>query len=188
MSLFYDVSRKELLDIRNEIFVSTGIPVLEKNGFVKSPFKSIHWGRNNLKDFSYDLCRVNEYSQLEKITAHISRGDRWIKVSLNSFELRPEIKSLDQLVGKDGMKFYLPPNSLTEMRLRTDDSIPLFNNHFYDHKLKPFYTKWGYEKSVSGLTERIKRDLSNINYFFNFWHTLHKPLVTDWEGNTTLNQ
>ncbi|MES2276415.1 MAG: hypothetical protein V4592_10355 [Bacteroidota bacterium] len=183
MELFYKVSRKELLDIRNEIFVKNGIPALEKNGFERSPFTVANYGRNNLKDFTYDLCRVNELSHLEKITTHISRGDRYIKIFLNIFELRPAIHSLGQLKKNEGMPFYLPPNSIAEMRLRSGDfkGMPLFN--FTHHKLKSFYFKSGYRSSVKDLKNLIESDLTDIDHFIKRWHELHQPMITDWEGN-----
>jgi len=40
MGSLYKISEKELLSARNSIFKEAGIPALEKNGFVKSPFKT----------------------------------------------------------------------------------------------------------------------------------------------------
>jgi hypothetical protein len=78
MGVFYKVSPKELLEIRNNIFLSKGLPTLVKNGFEKSPFSSSWFGRNNLRDFSYEFCRINEQSHLEIIEIYIDRGDSWI--------------------------------------------------------------------------------------------------------------
>ncbi len=143
MGIIYKVSAKELLDIRNKIVLETAIPSLSKSGFQKTPFSSSWFGRNNLKDFTYELCRLRSDSILEIIEIHISRGDRWIQVFLNIFELKPLVKSLDQLDGADALHYKLPPNSITKMRLRTDDmkGPPFFRlSYMHGHKLKTFKT------------------------------------------------
>src|SRR5215217_2943123 len=127
MGLFYKPSRKELLEIRNGIFLNNGLTALYKNGFSKSPFSTSLYGRNNLNDFSYVLCRLSSGSILEHIIVHITRGDKWIKIYLNVFQLHPRVDSLESLKGLEGTKYHLPPNSLSEMRIRSDDykGIPL---------------------------------------------------------------
>lgn len=51
--MLYRVSAKSLLSIRNSILLNA-IPILEEQGFEKSPFISSWFGRNNLGDFTYD--------------------------------------------------------------------------------------------------------------------------------------
>ncbi|WP_337043134.1 hypothetical protein [Emticicia sp. 17c] len=183
MALFYKVSDKEFLKIRSKIFTEAGIPELEKNGFEKSPFSTAWFGRNNLQDFTYELCRVVNGSLLEILVTHISRGDSWIQIYLNVFKLNPEIKSCDALKNVDGIQFHLPPNSITKMRLRIDDfkGMPLFR--FVEHKIGTYYTKNGFESEVEKLRKLIKKDMTNIDHFVKRWHELHTPLVTDWKGN-----
>ncbi|MFC0516332.1 hypothetical protein ACFFGT_19090 [Mucilaginibacter angelicae] len=183
MGLFYKVSPKTLLETRNKIFVETAIPALQKKGFEKSPFTSSWFGRNNLNGFSYALCRVSGHSRMEFIETHISRGDRWIKIFLNIFELQPQVTSVQQLRGMDGFQFHLPPNSITRMRLRIDDfkGMPLFRTK--EHKLRRYYSKWGFNKRVAQLNRLIANDLNNIDHFVSRWYELHKPLLTDWNGN-----
>lgn len=182
MGLFYKASAKQLLEIKNEIFVQNGIPALEKNGFQKSPFAVDWFGRNNLGDFTYELCRLSVQGHLETITTHICRGDSWIQIYLNVFDVRPLLESLEQLRSVDGMQFHLPPNTLTRMQLREDDfkGMPLFN--MVHHKMNSYYTKSGYQRSIRQLSKLIKGDLNNINGFVQRWHKLHEPLVTTWEG------
>ena len=183
MVKFYKVSEKELLAVRNNIFKENGIPALIANGYVKSPFSGAWYGKNNLGDYTYELCRVVRPSQLEIIVTHISKGDKWIKIYLNIFNLVPAIEFCNQLKDIDGIKFALPPNNLSRTRLRIDDyeGIPLFRS--VEHKIGNFYSKNGYETQVSKLTELIKSDMSNIDMFVKGWHRAHKPIVTDWEGN-----
>lgn len=182
MKLFYKVKAKDLLAIRNEIFVKNGIPQLEKNRFEKTPFPEKLFGKNNLGDYTYELCRLNSSSHLEAITAHISRGDSWIKIYLNVFKLKPTLRTLNPLKDMDGMQFSLPPNTLTRMRLREDDfeGMPLFNTVKY--KVKSFYTESGFQERLDELSKLIEKDLSNIDSFIKRWHELHQPMVTDWEG------
>lgn len=183
MGLYYKISDKELLSVRNAIFLEDGIPCLNKNGFIKSPFSTAWGGKNNLGDYTYELCRISNGSILEFIVTHISKGDYWIKIYLNVFKLYPEVIECKQLINTDGLHFHLPPNSLTKMRLRIDDfkGIPLFRRT--EHRLKKFNTQNGFEKSVEKLRILIRKDMSNIDSFVKRWHEMHKPLVTDWNGN-----
>lgn len=184
MGLFYKVAPKTLLKVRNEIFEKHGIESLQKRGFQKAPFPETLFGKNNLGDYTYDLCRLNKRSkQLELIVTHVAREDRWIQMYLNIFELRPAIESLDQLQQTNGMQFRLPPNSLTKMRIRSDDfkGMPLFNTVHY--KLNSFYTERGFQKRANELAQLIENDCINIDQFVAKWHELHQPIVTTWEGN-----
>jgi hypothetical protein len=182
MGIFYSLSDKELLEIRNKIFFKSGIETLKKNGFEKSPFSTSWYGRNNLGDYTYELCRLSSNSFIEIVTTHISKGDSWIKIFLNIFQLTPEVKSLRQLDGVDGLQFHLPPNSVTKMRLRVDDfkGLPLFN--FVEHKIKSYNSKNGLQKRIEKLSKLIEKDLSNIDSFVQRWHEMHQPVVTNWNG------
>ena len=185
MSLSFKVSDKELLAVRNKIFKEFGIPELEKNGFVKSPFSCSWYGRNNLNDYTYELYRLSGNSVLERIETYISRGDRYIKVFLNIFKLSPHINSIEQLQGCVGLDYCLPPNSLTEMQLRLDDykGPPLFFMLFCpEHKLGRSCSKGGFDRKVGKLAELIKKDMANIDSFVKRWHELHQVNQTDWEG------
>lgn len=187
MGLFYKISDKELLKIRNKIFLESGIPALKNNSFEKSPFSTAWFGKNNLGDYTYELCRVSQGSRLEIIVTHISKGDNWIKIFLNIFELKPKLNSLEHLKGVDGLQYHLPPNSLTKMRLHIDDikGIPLFNYHFMfgGHKIQSSNSESGVKRSIKKLSNLIEKDLTNIDSFVKRWHELHQPNVTDWEGN-----
>ena len=185
MGLFYNAPSKDSLKTRNTLLLSSGIPALKKHGFDNSPFTSSYFGRNNQGDFSYDFCRVNSFSQLEIVTAHISRGDSWIKIFLNVFELHPNIKSLEQLKGVDGLQFHLPPNSVTSMRLRIDSSeFTPFRNLLFEkqHKLGRYFTKRGFENRAKELGHLIENDLNDIDHFVKRWHTINTMLVVDWNG------
>jgi hypothetical protein len=190
MSLFFKPSAKELLEFRNQIVLESGIPLLEK-GFKKSPFSTSWFGRDSLHGYTYELCRLTPESKLQVIEIQITRGDKWIKFILNIFKLTPNPESLDQLNGVDGLQFKLPPNSITEMRLRVDDikGPPLFDYNFMfrKHKIGSYYTKSGLSKRIKQLSEIIERDLNNIDHFIERWHELHEPLVTTWEGHPIKN-
>src|SRR5690606_18071434 len=127
---------KDLLEIRNKIFLQQGVPALNSVGFYKSPYKTDWFGRNNLNDFTYSFCRLKN-SLLERIDTHISLGDRWIKIYLNVFELYPHISNIDELVDHDSIKYVTPPSSLGKMRLNKDNykGLPLFNLASDRHKL-----------------------------------------------------
>ncbi len=139
----------------------------------------------NIKGYSYELCRLN-YNFLENLDYSVLKGESWIKIHLNIFELEPVPNQIEELTGKNGIKFHLPPNSLTKMRLRSDDykGPPLFYMMFLpEHKIGSYYTKSGYEAELYKLKKLIKSDMENIDDFVKKWHELHKPNVTDWDGN-----
>jgi len=92
-----------------------------------------------------------------------------------------------QLKGVDGLQFALPPNSISDMRLRCDDfkGPPLLNYHymFRNHKIKSYLTKSGLTRSANDLSKIIGSDLTDIDYFVKRWHDLHQPATTTWEGH-----
>jgi hypothetical protein len=166
--------------------VEKGIPALLKNGFQRSPFSSAAHGRNHLKDFSYQMCRLNNESELEMIDVYICRRDKWIKINLNIFQVSPELTSLDQLKGLVGLQYRLPPNSISEMRLRQDDIKGIFLFAFFfgrQHKVRSYQTRWGFRLRIALLGRLLERDMTGIDRFIRRWHDLHKSLVVDWEGH-----
>ncbi len=183
MGLFYKAPPKKFLEIRSGIFEEYGVPGLKKNGFEQSPYNGMRFGKLQPSIYAYDLCRLSAGSHLETITVYISKGDRWIQISLNIFKLDPALQSLDQLKGLELMQFLLPPNSITQMRLRMYDykGMPLFRT--VEHKVKSYYSKRGFEKRIDQLSKLIERDMNNIDHFVKRWHELHQPATTDWEGN-----
>lgn len=186
MGFFYKASDKELLEIRKKIFTDHGLPPLTKNGFVKSPFSTSWFGKDDLGGYQYDLCRLNDNDHLEMLNVYILRRDKWIKVDLNIFKLKPHLQSVDQLQGLDGVQFSIPPNSRTKMRLRNDDikGPPLLSYDFWfkQHKLSGYYTRSGLTSRANELGKLLETDLENIDHFVRRWHELHRPLVTSWEG------
>jgi hypothetical protein len=82
MGLFYKVSPKEMTDLRKKIFLEKGIPALNQQGFVRSPFSTSWYGYQQGIGYSYYLCRLTDNSTLETITVDIVRGDRWIQIKL----------------------------------------------------------------------------------------------------------
>lgn len=183
MGLFYSMSDKKLLEIRNKIFNEKGIPALEKNEFKQSPFSTSWYGKDDLGGYSYEFCRLSKTSHLQLLFVDIIKGDRWIQMHLNIFKLLPELNSIAQLQGLSGLQYHLPPNSLGKMRLRIDDykGIPLFRTK--EHRLKSFNTENGLKLRVRQLEKLIEKDLQNIDSFIERWHELHQPNLTDWEGN-----
>lgn len=186
MGLFYKATPKEITSLRNNIFIEKGIPALNQKGFVRSPFSTAWYGRDEHAGFTYELCRLNANSALEIITVYINRGDRWIQIILNIFELHPAVTSIEQLTGVDGLQYCLPPNSISEMRLRTDDRkrAPIFDlgNMYNNHKIYSYYTQKGLKQRVNELGSRIEKDLLNIDQFIARWHELYMPNKTNWKG------
>jgi hypothetical protein len=181
MGLFYKRSDKEILKLRNKIFLEKGLPLLKQNGFHKSTFKGIWFGGNNLGYF-YELCRLSNESHLEIISIQIVRGDSWIKTFINVFELTPILKSLDKLDGIDGIKFHLPPNKMSKMRI--EDFLP--NRIFTwnkEHRIRTYYSEWGLNRRIKELSNLIEKDLGNIDSFIQKWHKIHTPIITTYDGN-----
>lgn len=182
--MFCSKTDKQLLEIRNQIFLENGVPFLNENNFKKSPFSTAWYGKNNLGDYTYEFCKLLKKSDLVIITTHISKGDKWIKIILNVFNIEPNPKSLKDLQNNDGLQFSLPPNSLTEMRLRVDDfeGMPLLN--FKNHKLKNYNTERGFNNRIKELSTLIKEDMINIDSFIDKWYKKHTPILVDWEGKS----
>ena len=187
MGLFYKVSDKELLERRNKIFVDKGIFALSKNGFRQSPFSGAWFGKDDDGGYSYELCRLTRDSEVQILEADIIKGESWIQIRLNIFKLNPNIVSFEELRDLDGIQFHLPPNSITRMRLRSDDykGPPLFYMLFLpEHKIGKYKSKTGLERRIKELGDLIEKDMSNIDYFVKRWHEIHgEPMVTDWKGN-----
>lgn len=188
MKVTFKISEKELLNARNSIFKDYGIPELEKNGYVKSPFKTSWFGQydSNIRGYSYELCKLADQNQLHFISSCMLKGDERIKISLNIFALNEKLHSLDDLKDCDGINFKLPPNHSTSMQLRSDDykGPPLIYMLFLpEHKLGKINSQSSFEKEVSKLKDLIKKDLTNIDSFVHSWYELHMPYITDKEGN-----
>ena len=173
------VSDKTLLKIRNSILINA-IPILEEQGFEKSPFISSWFGRNNLGDFTYDLARLSN-SCIELLTFHISKGDKWIKAYLNIFDLFPIPKTLSEL------------NKINDNRTQMRLDIELPKRNFIDfifpkkeYRLKNFFTYSGLVKRQCELENVLKHDFKNIDLKIEMWYKAHKPMKTDWEGKPIL--
>lgn len=185
MGLFYKTTPRQNLELRNRIFLDRGIPALTKNGFERSPFTTSWFGRNELNDFRYELFRLNSEKELEAITVDIIRGENWIQIRLNIFEPQPELKSLKEIQGEDGLKYHLPPNSIKLMRLRSDDykGLPLCYMLLYPkHKIGPYFSERGFLKRAEGLANLIEKDMLNIDSFVKRWKEMYLPNRVSWNG------
>lgn len=187
----FKISDKELVNARNTIFKDYGIPELEKKDYVKSPFKTSWFGQydSNIGGYSYELCNLTSQNHLIIITATMVKGDKWIKINLNIFELKEKINSLEELKDSEGINFHLPPNNSTNMRLRSDDykGPPLFHMLFSpEYKLGNVKSQVSFEKEVNKLRDLVKKDMANIDSFVKRWYELHKPYKTDKEGNVVI--
>lgn len=188
MGMFYKVSDKQLLKDRNELFKEVGIPALESKDFVRSIFSTSWNGEydKSIRGYSHEFYRLRSKKYLEKVDVTIMSGEKWIQIYLNIFELTPELELLTELNKNEGTKFGMIANSLTRMRLRSDDykGPPLFYMLFLpEYKIGNYYTKSGYESEIKKLKKLIKSDMENIDDFVKRWYQLHKPNITDWEGN-----
>ncbi|WP_440557251.1 hypothetical protein [Treponema succinifaciens] len=156
-------SEKEILKIRNDIFIQDVVPILEKNGFVKSPFKTACFGRtSNNNIFIYEMCRLRKDSRLEFVITKISRYDRYIKIYINAFKPYPPIKSVYSLKDYDSTNYEILPNSGRE---------------------KKFHTDKGRIKRTTELKNRATAKVNKIESFFDKWYSKYCPYVTKWNGD-----
>ena len=188
MGVFYKISDKQLLKDRNELFKEVDIPELKKNTFETETFKNSWSGEYNksIQGYSYQFARIKEKRFLETMDVYILKGEPWIQIYLNVFELSPVIETVSLLKNNEGLSFGIPPISTTRMRLRNDDykGPPLFYMLFLpQHKIGRYYSKSGYKTEIRKLKKLIKSDMENIDDFVKRWYELHKPNITDWEGN-----
>lgn len=188
MSLFYISTDKEILFERHKLFQEVGVPALLKNGFEFDPFKTSWHGQydKGIQGYIYQFARLSENKYLERLEVYIIKGESWIQIFLNIFELLPRLDFLSDLNQFEGIKYGTTPNNLTKMRLRNDDykGPPIFYMLFLpEYRLGKFYTNAGFLKEVKKLKELIKSDMENIDSFVKRWHEKHKANVTDWKGN-----
>lgn len=180
MSLFYKASDKELVKLKNDIFKERGIPALTQNGFYRSPFSTGWFGKNDAGGYSYEFCRVVDESRLDMILVYINKKDRWIQIHLNIFQLNPNVKSIEQLKGVDGLQFHLPPNSSSLRRITAPRRL-IFAG-FPRHKIRFFFSRAGLKRRLKQLGNLLENDLKNIDNFVLQWIGERKPLTTDWKG------
>ena len=178
--MIYRISDKESAKARNALFLERGLPALEKNGFVKSPYTTAWFGRDNHRGFSYEMVRLGGDSNLEMMLVYIIYGERWIQEHINVFRLSPKVSSIDSLAGLDGLGFHLPPCSKSLTRLTPPGGL-IFAG-FPQHRLRFFLTKSGFNRRVSQLGKVLEKDLRDIDSFFDRWHAENQPISTDWTG------
>ena len=181
-------SEKEISKIRNDIFIQDVVPILEKKGFVKSPFKTACFGRtSNNNIFIYEMCRLRKDSRLEFVITKISRYDRYIKIYINAFKPYPPIKSVYSLKDYDSTNYEILPNSGREMWIDVDfiAGPPLFSKDFWFNclKLKKFHTDKGRIKRTTELKNRATAKVNKIESFFDKWYSKYCPYVTKWNGD-----
>lgn len=176
----YKVPAKELVKIRNSLFLERGLPALQKKGFIQSPYTTAWFGRDNHRGFSYELLRLKGNSTLEIILVYIIYGEPWIQEHINVFKLSPEVTSMSELSGLDGMNFHLPPSSIKLTRLAPPRGL-IFAG-FPQHKLRFFFTKSGLNRRISQLGAALEKDLTDIDSFFTRWYVENQPTTTDWHG------
>ena len=185
VQMFYKVSEKEMLKDRNDIFLKDIVPILQKKGFEKSPFKSSCFGYCNSYVYIYEMCRLNN-SLLEFVETDICRKDKYIKIYINSFKLTPEIRSVFSLKGIDGLKYKIPPCSAKKMRIDIDfiDCPPVFSINFWFKTLKigHYFTRKGYARQIKRLKSLAQEKVRNIDCFFKKWYVRHSPNITEWDG------
>ena len=189
--MFYKPKPKENLDLRNKLFLEHGIAALKEQGFEKSPFKVDWYGRTNHNDFAYTLYKLVNENELQKVETHIIRNENWIQIRLNIYKITPNINSLEELKESDGLKFHVPPNSFSEMRLRSDtyNCIPLFYMLFLpEHKIGQYFTKNGFKKKLNKLSELILKDMRNIDSYVEKWKEKYTPKIVDWNGEMVVDK
>ena len=185
MRLIYKASEKELMNLRNSIFVEKCIPALNLLGFEKCPFSTSWFGRNNLGDYSYYFSRIINKTMIQIVTVEINKGDTWIQVYLNIFKLVPAVEKLEQLNKNGGLKFFLPPNSLSEIRLPYYKNPPILQYRFWfkEHKIGYYLTKNGLTNRIQELGDIVTSDIKNMDYYISRWHEKFIANTVDWEGN-----
>ena len=185
MGVLFQVSAEEMVELRNRIFTERGVPNLLLNGYEKAPFSSSWNGKEDFGGYNYEFCRLRE-GYLEFLHIYITKGDSWIEMQLNVFEIHPPITFMEELQEISHIKYILPPAVRTSMRLRFDDYIwiPIITPFcFRKHKIGRFFTRWGLNREVKKLEHLIAKDMAHINAFVSRWHELHIPYRMDREGN-----
>lgn len=189
MGLIHFASDKEMRDARKSIVLNVAIPVLMEQGFVRPPYTSFDFGYYpGHCSYGYALCRLTDNGLIEFLRFDVVNRDPWIRITANVFQLSPSTSRLEDLNGRDGHQFQLPPNSVSEMELRSTDDHPgpwilwalVFGRAY---RVGAYFTKWGFSRKAGRLSRMIERDMIRIDSFFDRWHQLHEPLKVDWNGH-----
>lgn len=171
--MFYkQITDKESLKIRNDIFIKDVVPILAKKGFIKSPFYTSCFGRTgNNGTYIYDMCRLRQCNLLEFVTTKISSRDRYIKIYVNTFALHPKIKEKYSLSEIDVTKYNIYPNNGREMWIDVVFIVgpPLFSIDFWYNclKLKNSYTTRGRIKQIEKLKKMTIAKVDKIETYFD---------------------
>lgn len=171
--MFYkQITDKESLKIRNNIFIKDVVPILAKKGFIKSPFYTSCFGRTgNNGIYIYDMCRLRQCDLLEFVTTKISSRDRYIKIYVNTFTLHPKIQEKYSLSEIDVTKYNIYPNNGREMWIDVDFIVgpPLFSIDFWYNclKLKNSYTTRGRIKQIEKLKKMTIAKVDKIETYFD---------------------
>jgi hypothetical protein len=187
MGLFYKKYDKRVLKDLNDIVKAVIIPALNSRGFVLKPFSNSWSGdfdREN-QSYHYELGRISNEGNLELIDLYVSKGSRWIPISLNVFKLSPKPSSIHKLSLQTRSSLGIPLNGKTEMRLLSDDYLgpPIFYSFHPVHKLGSYYSNTGYLAALEQFKKLLQKDMENIDHFVQTWHKIHQPNHVDWEGN-----
>jgi len=179
------LSKGYLTDVMNGIIQNIALPILNNKGFTPSPFVEEWYGKNNLRCYVYYLFRINERSEMEYLYITACRLNLRIDMVINVFQPIPRIESLNALEGHSIFPFILPPNSLSQMELGSEEygRIPIFRIFQEDN------LSIGVPKSENDLIQRkerlsktIEQKCTNIDKSFLRWHKRHSPSSVDWKG------
>lgn len=176
---------KAILKARKGIFLEDALPILKSKGFVDTPFKTSNFGWCGF-GYIYDMCRLREGKFLEFVSVRIPKGDKYIQIFINVFEITPHLISLLPLKEAECLKYFILPNSEKEMRLDSDfiNGSPILSKEFWfgGLKLGHYFTKMGYNKQVDKLKKKVKVKVCDIDAYFEKWHGCHRPNLVKWNG------
>ncbi|MCM1141749.1 MAG: hypothetical protein NC453_24530 [Muribaculum sp.] len=178
--------KKTINIIRKEIILSV-LPILEKQGFVRSPYLYSEFGFHAGLGYEYDLVRLRG-TELDQINIRISFGHGWFSILFNIIELNPTPDTVEDLKGKVGGRDYMFPDKNGCENLAYQIFYPshccwLFWLPTPLYRLKYRFTKWGKQRQIRKVTNLLAKDFGRIDEAVEIWHKRHKPIVVDWDGN-----
>lgn len=180
-----EVTRKDILKARKDIFLKDALPILKKKGFIEEPFKTSNFGWCGF-GYIYDMCRLRKGRFLEFVSVNITQGDKYIQIFINAFEVTPKVDSLSSLKDTECIKYVIFPNCEKKMRLDSDftKGVPALSKEFWvgGLKLGCYFTEVGYNKQVEKLKEKVKSKVNIIDAYFDKWYECQSPNLVKWDG------
>lgn len=174
------MTSRERLHTLRDLFLNDIWPLLEKQGFVKSPTGSPwNWGwEPGVHGYIFDSIRLRA-NYIDYMSISVYSQSRILPIKFQIIKLRGEIKSLQDILYDRDVTLDIIPSRKNEYL------FPYFgrwgNHRWYralfakSYKLKRSFTRRGFNRSVEKLKKSLIRNVSDLEPIVDVWMKMHKP-------------